>query len=57
MTQIKSNVTTPAKKRRQRIGNTVFHVKSVFIGQRELDDAMKNIVMRKMEAGRLPVAE
>lgn len=39
----------PTKKRKQKIGDTVFHIKSVFTGQRELDDAMKNIVMRKLE--------
>jgi len=43
----------PVKKRKQRIGNTVFHVKSVFTGQRVFADAIKSIIMRKMESGRL----
>ena len=44
----------PVRKRKQRIGNTVFHIKSVFTGQRELEEAINNIVMRKMESGHRP---
>ena len=47
----------PVRKRKQRIGSTVFHIKSVFTGQRELDDAMKNIVIRKLENKRLSNGE
>lgn len=31
------------------IGNIKFHVKSVFIGQTNLDDALKNIIVRRMD--------
>jgi len=44
----------PVKKRKHRIGNTVFHIKSVFTGQRELEEAINNIVMRKMESSHRP---
>jgi len=34
------------------IGKTKYHIKNVFIGQTTLDDALKNIVTRKLEERR-----
>ena len=34
------------------IGKTIYHIKSIFIGQTNLDDAMKNIITRKLEEKR-----
>ena len=31
------------------VGNTTYHVGSIFIGQTSLDDAMKRIILRKLE--------
>jgi len=38
------------------IGNIRFHVKSVFIGKVKLDDALKNIAMKKQRDSSLPKA-
>ena len=34
------------------IGKMKYHIKSVFIGQTNLDDALKNIIVRRLEEER-----
>jgi hypothetical protein len=38
-----------ANERAMVIGKTRFRIRSVFIGQMNLDDALRNIIVRKME--------
>jgi len=54
VSKLLDTVGKPVKRRKQKIGNTVFHVKSVFTGQRELGEAIESIVMRNIESGHLP---
>ena len=42
------------KRRKLKIGNTVFHVTSVFTGKVRLDEALQNIALKRQKDGNLP---